>query len=69
MATFTYQSYKTVFMAFGFKQLRMFKVADSYLLLSSLQLKSGVSRLLMCGLEFEGSSEKRLVHLAKVNVW
>lgn len=44
-------------------------MADSYLLLSSLQLKSGVSRLLMCGLEFEGSSEKRLVHLAKVNVW
>lgn len=37
----------------------MFKVAESYLPLSSLQPKSGVSHLLMRGPEFESSSEKR----------
>lgn len=36
----------------------MFKVADSYLPSSSLQPKSGVSHLLMCGLEFESLSKK-----------
>lgn len=47
----------------------MCNVAGSYLPSSSLQLKLGISCLLMCGPEFENSSEKQFIHLVKVNFW
>lgn len=57
------------FYGLSLKELGVFKAAERYWPLSSLQLESGVSHPFICGLEFASSSEKWFIHLVQVNVW